>query len=69
MAQVAQLHCEAETVVIAAPLTYRREVGFGEGVVPDQFIFCRGECQPGVPLGGRQQTAARHGQSFVLRYW
>jgi len=29
IAQVAQLHCEAETVVIAAPLTYHRQVCLG----------------------------------------
>jgi hypothetical protein len=34
MAQKAQLHREAETVVIAAPLADRRQVGLGKRVLP-----------------------------------
>lgn len=68
IAQVAQLQREAETVVAAAPLTDHRQVGFGDGVMLDEFVVGGREGQQAGTLGGRQQIAARHGQSSVFRY-
>jgi hypothetical protein len=69
IAQVAQLYRETEPVVIAAPLADHRQVGFGEGVMPDEVVVSSREGKQAGAVGGRQQTAARHGQSSVLRYW
>ena len=38
-AQQAQLHRDAQAVGVAAPLTDQRQVGFAEGVVPDEFVL------------------------------
>jgi hypothetical protein len=56
--EVAQLHREAEPVVVAAPLVDDRQVAFRKGVVPDAFLLRRGEGKQVVALGGRQQAAA-----------
>jgi hypothetical protein len=69
IAQAAQLHRETEPVVIAAPLADHRQVGFGECVMPDEVVVSGREGKQAGAIGGRQQTAARHGQSSVLRYW
>jgi len=37
--------------------------------MPDEFVVSGWKGKQAGALGGRQQTAARHGQSSVLRYW
>ena len=38
-AQQAQLRGDAQPIGVAAPLANQRQVGFTEGIVPDEFIF------------------------------
>lgn len=69
IAQVAQLYREAEPVVAAVPLTDQRQVGFGKGVMLNEFVVGGWEGERAGALSGRQQIAARHDQSSVFRYW
>ena len=61
IAQVAQLHREADPVAIAAPLANRLPIWLGECAVPDQLFFGIWKCQQTFPLGGGQDRTTGHG--------
>jgi hypothetical protein len=69
MAEIAQLHGETQPVMGTAPLPDHREVGFGEGVMADEFVDGIGKSQQTGALGLRQPTAAGHPQASARRYW
>ena len=69
MAEVAQLHGEAQPVIGTAPLPDHHEVGFGEGVMADKLIDSLGKSQQASALGRCQHPAAWHPQAPARRYW
>ncbi len=66
-AQQAQLHCDAQAIGVAAPLTDQRQIGLAEGVVPDEFVFGVGQGQQAVALSSGQDRTAGHVVSFFLK--
>jgi hypothetical protein len=66
-AQQAQLHRDAQAIGVAAPLTDQRQVGFAEGVVPDEFVLGIGQSQEAVALGGGEDRTTGHAVSFFLK--
>jgi len=65
--QVAELHGEAETVRMSAPLIDDGKVGFAERIVPDQLIICVRQRKQTFPLGGGQDRTAWHPCSSCKR--
>jgi len=69
IAQVAQLHREADPVAIAAPLANRLPIWLGECAVPDQLFFGIWKCQQTFPLGGGQDRTTGHWRSSYKRWF
>jgi hypothetical protein len=63
-AQVAELHGEAETVRMSAPLIDDGKVGFAERIVPDQLIICVRQRKQIFPP--RQRTGSNGVASVLL---